>query len=277
MGKRILFIAQEIAPFVPDSHMSVLGKVIPRALAEDGYEIRSYHPKWGNINERRNQLHEVIRLSGMNTIIDDTDHQLLIKVASMPYTKMQVYFIDNEDFFFKRLAVADKNGVEYNDNYERAVFYARSVLEITKKVRWYPDLILCQGWMSCVAPFLIKTVYKDEPAYHNAKVITSLHQIDITKPMPERFPYMMAFRNVTAEDAMSYGLEYKKPADLQKLALRFSDAAVVADKNVDPDVVDYARQRGITVAQYSDDPTDKDNGKVLEKIFSQFIEDKEEK
>lgn len=271
-----MFIAQEIAPFVPDSHMSVLGKVIPRALAEDGYEIRSYHPKWGNINERRNQLHEVIRLSGMNTIIDDTDHQLLIKVASMPYTKMQVYFIDNEDFFYKRLAVADKNGVEYNDNYERAVFYARSVLEITKKVRWYPDLILCQGWMSCVAPFLIKTVYKDEPAYQNAKVITSLHQIDITKPMPERFPYMMAFRNVTAEDAMTYGLEYKKPTDLQKLALRFSDAAVVADKNVDPDVVDYAKLRGITVAQYSDDPTDKDNGKVLEKIFSQFFEDKEE-
>lgn len=270
MGKRILFIAQEIAPFVPDSHMSVLGKVIPRALADDGYEIRSYHPKWGNINERRNQLHEVIRLSGMNTIIDDTDHQLLIKVASMPYTKMQVYFIDNEDFFFKRLAVADKNGVEYNDNYERAVFYARSVLEITKKVRWYPDLVLCQGWMSCVAPFLIKTVYKDEPAYQNAKVITSLHTIDITKPMPERFPYMMAFRNVTVEDAMSYGLEYKLPTDLQKLALRFSDAAVVADNGVAPEVVDYAKERGIPVAQYSDDATDKGNGAVLEKIFAQI-------
>lgn len=270
MGKRILFIAQEIAPFVPDSHMSVLGKVIPRALADDGYEIRSYHPKWGNINERRNQLHEVIRLSGMNTIIDDTDHQLLIKVASMPYTKMQVYFIDNEDFFFKRLAVADKNGVEYNDNYERAVFYARSVLEITKKVRWYPDLVLCQGWMSCVAPFLIKTVYKDEPAYQNAKVITSLHTIDITKPMPERFPYMMAFRNVTVEDAMSYGLEYKLPTDLQKLALRFSDAAVVADNGVAPEVVDYAKERGIPVAQYGDDATDKGNGAVLEKIFAQI-------
>lgn len=270
-----MFIAQEIAPFVPDSRMSLLGKVIPRSLAEDGYEIRSYHPKWGNINERRNQLHEVIRLSGMNTIIDDTDHQLLIKVASMPYTKMQVYFIDNEDFFFKRLAVADKNGVEYNDNYERAVFYARSVLEITKKVRWYPDLILCQGWMSCVAPFLIKTVYKDEPAYQNAKVITSLHPIDITKPMPERFPYMMAFRNVTAGDAMGYGLEYKVPTDLQKLALRFSDAAVVADKNVAPAVIDYAKQRGIPVAEYSDDPTDKGNGEVLENIFSQLIPDKD--
>lgn len=261
---------------MPDSHMSLLGKNIPRALAEDGYEIRSYHPKWGNINERRNQLHEVIRLSGMNTIIDDTDHQLLIKVASMPYTKMQVYFIDNEDFFFKRLAVTDKNGVEYNDNYERAVFYARSVLEITKKVRWYPDLILCQGWMSCIAPFLVKTVYKDEPAYLNAKVVTSLHPITITKPIPKRFPNMLAFRNVSAKDVMGYGLEYKVPTDLQKLALRFSDAAVVADKDVDAGVVDYAHSLGIPVVQYSQDEQDKSNAKVLEDIFNQLSPTPEE-
>lgn len=270
MSKKVLFVSQEITPFVSENYMSRLGKTIPHLIQEEGNEIRAFHPKWGNINERRNQLHEVIRLSGMNIIIDETDHPLLIKVASLPSTKMQVYFIDNEDFFLKRLATCDREGIEYTDNYERAVFYGRSVLETVKKLRWYPDVVVCQGWISSIIPFLIKTIYKDEIAFANSKVITSLYKIDITKPMPERFPNFLAFRNVSVDDANSYPLQYQKPTDLQKFALYFSDGAVVADSDVDTEVVDYATERQMPVVHYDKQASDKDNAMQLNSIILQF-------
>jgi starch synthase len=270
MSKKVLFVAQEITPFVPESHMSVLGKTIPHLVQGEGNEIRTFHPKWGNINERRNQLHEVIRLSGKNISIDETDHPLLIKVASLPATKMQVYFIDNEDFFLKRLAVCDREGVEYNDNYERAVFYGRSVLETVKKLSWFPDVIVCQSWISSVIPFLVKKIYNDEEAFANAKIITSLHKIDITKPMPERFPNFAAYRNVTAEEVSSYPLTYKVPTDLQKFALYFSDGVVVADPEVDSVVTDYAKELNLPMAQYDDKASDKENALQLNSIIQQL-------
>ena len=150
MGKKVLFINQEITPYVPESEMSVMGNLMPHQMQEAGFEIRTFMPKGGTINERRGQLHEVIRLSGMNLIIDDTDHPLIIKVASIPQSRIQVYFIDNEDYFAKRLAEQDKEGNEYHDNVERAAFYARGVLETVKKLRWVPNVIHCQGWMSAV-------------------------------------------------------------------------------------------------------------------------------
>ena len=271
MGKKVLFISQEIAPFVPETPMSVLGKEIPQTIYEMGFEARAFHPKWGNINERRNQLHEMQRLSGMNTIIDDTDHPFYIKVASLPSTKMQVYFIDNEDFFMKRLAACDRDGVEYNDNYERAVFYARSVLEITKKLGWYPSSVLCQGWISAVAPFLIKTAYKDEPAFREAKVVTSLRKLDITKPMPEKFPNFLLFRSVDMDEINSYGMEFKRPVDLMKLALRFSDAAIIADNEVDPELLDYIKQNQIPSVKFEEGSTRQENTDKL----NQMLEDLE--
>ena len=146
MAKKVLFIKQEISPYVPESELSIMGRDLPNKMQEAGYEIRTFMPKWGNINERRGQLHEVIRLSGMNLIIDDTDHPLIIKVASIPQTRLQVYFIDNDDYFMKRLMAEDENGQEYTDNGERAIFFARGVLETVKKLRWVPDIIHCQGW-----------------------------------------------------------------------------------------------------------------------------------
>ena len=147
MAKKVLFINQEISPYVPESELSIMGRDLPNKMQEAGYEIRTFMPKWGNINERRGQLHEVIRLSGMNLIIDDTDHPLIIKVASIPQTRLQVYFIDNDDYFMKRLMAEDENGQEYTDNGERAIFFARGVLETVKKLRWVPDIIHCQGWI----------------------------------------------------------------------------------------------------------------------------------
>ncbi len=270
MSKKVLFVAQEITPFVPENYISGLGKTIPHLIQGEGNEIRTFHPKWGNINERRNQLHEVIRLSGMNIVIDETDHPLLIKVASLPSTKMQVYFIDNEDFFLKRLAVCDREGVEYNDNYERAVFYGRSVLETVKKLNWYPDVIVCQGWISSIIPFLVKNIYNEETAFANSKIITSLHKIDITKPMPERFPNYVAYRNVTAEDVNNYPLEYKVPTDLQKFALHFSDGVVVADPKVDAVVVDYAKELNLPIAYYDEQADNKENAIQLNNIIQQL-------
>ena len=151
-ANKVLFITQEITPYVPESELSKMGRYLPQAIQEKGKEIRTFMPKWGNVNERRNQLHEVIRLSGMNLIIDDTDHPLIIKVASIQAARMQVYFIDNDDYFQQRLMKLDENGVEYNDNDERAIFYARGVLETVKKLRWCPDIIHCHGWMSALVP-----------------------------------------------------------------------------------------------------------------------------
>ena len=139
-AKKVLFINQEIVPYVPESELSHMGRFLPQSIQEKGYEIRTFMPKWGNINERRGQLHEVIRLSRMMLIIDETDHPLIIKVASIPATRIQVYFIDNDDYFTKRLMAEDENGVEYPDNGERAVFFARGVLETVKKLRWAPDI-----------------------------------------------------------------------------------------------------------------------------------------
>ena len=170
MTKKILFINQEISPYVPESELSIMGRNLPQMMQEKGHEIRTFMPKWGNINERRGQLHEVIRLSGMNLIIDDTDHPLIIKVASIQATRIQVYFIDNDDYFTKRQMAVDEQGEEYPDNGERAIFFARGVLETVKKLRWSPDIIHCQGWMGAVIPLYVKTAYHEEPSFANANV-----------------------------------------------------------------------------------------------------------
>ena len=136
--KKVLFINQEITPYVPDTEMSLMGNLMPQKMQDAGYEIRTFMPKWGTINERRGQLHEVIRLSGMNLIIDDMDHPLIIKVATIPQTRIQVYFIDNEDYFQKRKMTADENGNDYADNGERAIFFARGVLETVPQGSEWP-------------------------------------------------------------------------------------------------------------------------------------------
>ena len=251
--RKVLFIAQEITPYVPQTNMSVMVKKIPQAIQEMGSEIRTFLPKWGNINERRNQLHEVIRLSGMNIIINDTDHPLLIKVASLQSARMQVYFIDNEDFFQKRLMVADKKGKEYTDNYERAIFYARSVLETIKKLRWYPDVIHCQGWVSAIAPYYIKTAYREEPPFANTKVVFSLYDMPLTKSMPDNFRECIAFRSITPEIIDTFGLNFKTTDDLIKLAINFSDGVVETQPNTNPEWINFAKTKNIPILEYNDE------------------------
>ena len=267
-AKKVLFINQEITPYVPESEMSHLGRVLPQAIQEKGYEIRTFMPKWGNINERRGQLHEVIRLSRMMLIIDETDHPLIIKVASIPSTRIQVYFIDNEDYFTKRLMAFDENGNEYDDNGERAVFFARGVLETVKKLRWMPDIIHCQGWMCSAIPLYIKTAYHDEPSFANTKVVTSLFSEELHGSLGENFRNSIEFRDVKPEILDGYGKDFSF-VDFEKLAIDYSDGIVNAGKDVNPELIAYAESKGLPVLV---NPGDEDLCQAYETFYDKIFE-----
>ncbi len=249
MAKKVLFINQEINPYVAESHMSVMGRELPQKMQEAGFEIRTFMPKWGVINERRGQLHEVIRLSGMNLIIDDTDHPLIIKVASIPATRQQIYFIDNDDYFNHRQMATDENGEEYPDNGERAIFYARGVLETVKKLRWQPDVIVCQGWASAVVPLYIKTAYAEEPSFANSKVIISLYKNELKNDIGKNFQQCVDFRDAKAEMLDGYK-DVFDCAELYKMAIDYSDGVVEGEDGVDAALIEYAKDKNKPVLNF---------------------------
>ena len=270
MANKVLFITQEIIPYVDESEMSAAGRKLPQAIQEKGREIRTFMPKWGNVNERRNQLHEVIRLSGMNLIIDDTDHPLIIKVASIQAARMQVYFIDNDDYFQNRMMGTDEEGKEYDDNDERAIFYARGVLETVKKLRWCPDAIHCQGWISALVPLYIKKAYMEEPSFRDSKVIFSLFENDLTSDLQENIVEKMLLKDIVKSDIETILPAKANYKDLLKLAIAYSDGVVQHSEKVDPELLDYAREKGIPVLEYqpTDDFADAVN-KFYDEIWSQ--------
>ena len=268
-AKKILFINQELLPYVPESAMATAGRKIPQAIQDGGREIRTFMPKWGNINERRNQLHEVIRLSGLNIVIDDTDHPLIIKVASIQAARMQVYFIDNDDYFHKRLMLADEDGKEYEDNIERAIFYARGVLETLKKLRWCPDVIHCQGWMSAIVPLYIKTAYRDEPSFMNSKVVFSaFNEMPKYAPAPN-VKECLAFRNSKMEILEQTGIDFTKPEAIGQLALKFADGYIQGEEGAHPELTDFAKQCGIPTFDFPgmEDISNK-YGDIYDQVFS---------
>ena len=253
--KKILFINQEIAPYVPDNNLSIMGRELPRTMQDMGHEIRTFMPKWGTINERRGQLHEVIRLSGMNLIINDTDHPLIIKVASIPVARVQVYFIDNDDYFSKRQMMVDEAGIDYPDNGERAIFFARGVLETVKKLRWVPDIIHCQGWMSAVVPFYIKTAYNDEPSFSNTKVVTSLFTKSLNKDLGSNFKKCLEFRDAKAKLLAPYNDNFDIE-ELGKLAIDYSDGIVLAEPDINKNLLKHVKAKGIPLQEYTQDFAD---------------------
>ncbi len=250
MANKVLFITQEIIPYVAESEMSRTGRQLPQAIQEKGREIRTFMPKWGNVNERRNQLHEVIRLSGMNLIIDDTDHPLIIKVASIQAARMQVYFIDNDDYFQNRMMATDENGTEYSDNDERAIFYARGVLETVKKLRWCPDIIHCQGWVSAFVPLYIKKAYMDEPSFRDSKVIFSLFENDLKSNLQDDIINKMLLKGIDKTEIESLLPTDATFKDLCKLAITYSDGVIQNSENVDPELLAFAEEKGIPVLKY---------------------------
>lgn len=252
MAKKILFINQEVSPYVGESELSLAGLSIPQRCIEEGLELRTFMPKWGNINERRGQLHEVIRLSGMNLIINDTDHPLIIKVATVQPAKVQVYFIDNEDYFSNRLMGQDGDGNDYDDNGERAVFYARGVLETVKKLRWVPDIIHCQGWISALVPMYVKIAYHDEPSFRDAKVVTSLFNKGFSATLSPDFKQSVMFRDIN-EDIIGKYNDIVDFDELNKMAIDYSDAVIEAGSNVEGELLGYAAERNIPILRKSDD------------------------
>lgn len=250
-AKKILFITQEIIPYVSSSQMAIAGREIPQAVQENGFEIRTFMPRWGHINERRNQLHEVIRLSGMNIIIDETDHPLIIKVASIQPARMQVYFIDNDDYFHKRQMMISPEGSEYADNIERAVFYARGVLETVKKLRWAPDIIHCQGWMSAIVPLYIKYAYQDDPTFKDSKIVFSAYDEAPQNMPPANTLRAIAFRGANQDLLTETGIDFTKPECINQLAVAFADGFVQSGNNAD--LTDFAQSRNIPTATCSGD------------------------
>ena len=266
MGKRILYINQEITPFVPESELSTIGTMALHNLQDAGFEIRTFMPKWGTINERRGQLHEVQRLSGMNIIINDTDHPLIIKVASIPQTKIQVYFIDNEEYFIKAKSDDD---VPTTSCGERAIFFARGVIETMKKLRWSPDIIHCQGWMSAVVPLYIKTAYHDEPSFANTKVVTSFFNNSLKKDLGKNFKQSIEVREAKAELLTAYN-DHFDFEELGKMAIDYSDGIILADDDVNKMFAEYAKDR-IPVLDYNPDFAD-----AYEAFFNQICPESQE-
>ena len=237
-AKRILFLAQEITPYLPESEIATVCRNLPQGIQERGREIRTFMPKFGNINERRNQLHEVIRLSGMNLIIDDTDHPLIIKVASIQAARMQVYFIDNDDFFQRKFTIADANGEEYADNDDRSIFFVRGVLETIKKLRWIPDLIHCHGWMSALTTLYIKRKYADDPCLRHAKVVYSIYNNEFQKPFSKGFAAKLRADGAKAKDVELLKKDTSYVA-LNKLAIDFADGVIQGSEQINPELSEY--------------------------------------
>jgi starch synthase len=247
---KILFITQEITPYLPETEISKICRYLPQAVQDTGREIRAFMPKFGNINERRNQLHEVQRLSGMNLIIDDTDHPLIIKVASIQAARMQVYFIDNDDYFHHRQMVGDEKGTEYTDNGERTIFFARGVLETVKKLRWSPDVIHCHGWMTALVPLYIKKAYCDDPFFSNSKLVYSVYDDEFKTSFQSNFEELLKINGVEDSDLTSVHEKEVDYATLSKLAIDFSDAVIEGSPEINPEVSRYAKQAGKLYLDY---------------------------
>ena len=248
--KRVLYVNQEIMPYLEETPMSSIGRILPQKIQESGKEIRTFMPRYGLINERRNQLHEVIRLSGMNLIIDDIDHPLIIKVASIQQARMQVYFIDNEDFFHRKFMFRDKKGEFFEDNDERIVFFAKGVLETVKKLGWAPDLIHCHGWFSSLLPLYVKTAYKDSPLFSESKIVFSLYNDNFNEKFNERFKNKVIMKGLPESELGHYlGGDY---VSLIKGAIDRTDALIIGSPDVNPEILDYARQSGKPILDYID-------------------------
>jgi starch synthase len=236
---KLLIVTHEMSPFLELTKISEITRQLPQAMQDKGFEIRILMPRFGNINERRNRLHEVIRLSGMNIVIDDNDNPLIIKVASIPAARMQVYFLDNEDYFQRKHVFRDKDNKFYADNDERTIFFCKGALETVKKLGWSPDIVHCHGWMTSLVPAYIKTTYKNDPTFKNSKVVYSLYEDCFTETMNTDLYKKAVMNSMTVEDTKVF-----EKADCNSLhigAITYSDAVVLADENLNSDVLKFVK------------------------------------
>jgi starch synthase len=244
--KRILYISQEINPYLQNTEIANIARSLPQSMNENGYEVRVFMPRFGLINERRHQLHEVIRLSGMNLIVNDMDQPLIIKVASIPQARIQVYFIDNEEYFKRKGQFADKSGKVFPDNDERSIFFSRGVLETVKKLGWTPDIIHCHGWMTSLVPLYLRNYYHEEPTFAEAKVVYSVYEKGFDGSLNAELAKKIAFDGINGSSTELI----KDPTFLQmnKLGIENADAVVFAEESAD--LKKFAEDKGLSVMDH---------------------------
>ena len=248
---RVLFVAQEILPYLEETPMAKIGRYLPQGIQERKKEIRTFMPRYGNINERRNQLHEVIRLSGMNLIIDDADHPLIIKVASIQQARMQIYFIDNEDYFQRKFTLTDKNGKPFKDNDERTIFFTRGVLETVKKLGWGPDIVHCHGWFTSLLPVYLKKAYKVNPLFSDAKMVLSIYNDEFSGELNKELATKLKVEGITNKDLA----HYKTPnyVNFIKAAIEYSDAIIIGSEKINPEIEKHLKTINLPILEYQDE------------------------
>ena len=239
---RVLFVSQEICPYLDETPMSAIGRHLPQGIQERGKEIRTFMPKFGCINERRNQLHEVIRLSGMNLIIDNNDHPLIIKVASIQAARMQVYFIDNQEYFERKHILTDKKAAHFADNDERAIFFCRGVIETVKKLGWSPDVVHLNGWMTGLTALYLKKSFKDNPLFADTKIVYSVYDDEFTVPLHKDFAKKVLFDGIEKGDVEL--LKNPTFANVSKLAIDLADGVIKASSKINSEVEKHIKKSG---------------------------------
>ncbi|MFZ4862070.1 glycogen/starch synthase [Sphingobacterium sp. Mn56C] len=271
---KILFVTHEMSPFLEISKISEITRQLPQAMQEKGFEIRILMPRFGGINERRNRLHEVIRLSGMNIVVDNNDNPLIIKVASLPAARMQVYFLDNEEFFQRKKVFSDEHGKYFDDNNERSLFFCKGALETVKKLGWSPDVVHCHGWFTAMIPLYLKKVYHDDPTFKDAKVFYSLFNEESdfspSNTLGAKYGEMAAQEDVSAADAAVYGSG--SYADVYKGALTYTDVVVKADDNLNAEVLQFIEDQKLRVFTPESDTDYEGFGTLYEEFASEEVE-----
>lgn len=235
--KRILYVSSEVVPYLAENEVSIQSYEFPKMINDLGGQIRIFMPRYGNINERRHQLHEVIRLSGMNLVVNDMDMPLIIKVASIPKERIQVYFIDNDEYFKRKATFTDEDGNLFPDNDERAIFFAKGVVETVKKLNWVPDVIHVHGWMAALLPVYLKHYYKDEGIFADTKIVTSVYNLGFEGSLDEKMKEKLAFDSVEG-DSVS-GIDKPTFESLMKLTIDHSDAVVIGSEDLNSTLTKY--------------------------------------
>jgi len=269
--KKILYVSQEIFPYMSQSNMGDLSSALPQLMQEHGKDIRIFLPRFGTVNERRHQLHEVIRLSGMNLIIDDFDHQLIIKVASIQQQRMQVYFIDNEEYFPRRQMFHDFEGKLLENNDERMIFYCKGVIETVRKLGWSPDVIHCQGWFTSLVPMYIKKLYAEDPLFENTKIIYSAFDNGYKGKLSDTIIDKLLFENLEPSDLL--GLKNLNVNTLNKFAISYSDAIVQASESINKTVLTAIENSEKPFLAF---PGNEDYEKEYLNFYDSFIKEEEE-
>jgi len=240
--KRILFVSSEVVPYLAENEVSLMSYDVPKMVNDQGGQIRIFMPRYGNINERRHQLHEVIRLSGMNLVVNDLDMPLIIKVASIPKERIQVYFIDNDEYFKRKATFADEEGVLYPDNDERAIFFAKGVVETVKKLNWVPDIIHVHGWMAGMLPVYMKHFYKNEALFSETKIVTSVYGQSFDGTLNVEMINKVKLDGIPEESISALATpDYE---NVVKTTVMHSDGVIIASENVGSSLTKFIESSG---------------------------------